>query len=331
MMMLSPIKKKFIRQKIYNIIIRNTSLQYPLFLFLGVIKQLKSLLSYRNIKYTGSQPFLFIVGSGRSGNTLLRKLLMEYSDIYIPPESYILGSEVITHLNSCSLSWHDKVDLTLAKFEYYPEFPTFEIDTLREFSVYAKKFKKEQQQIGTLIVELYKWIAEKKGYPSTWLGDKTPLNTLHLGLIKTLIPNAVYIYIERDGIDVCCSYVKAGIYTNIADAAHRWVNSRKAWNSFKNSIHQNSYIEIKYESMVDEHEKIIRNILDTFNIPSNRKISNVSEQMGDVSMLLHHANVCKRPNKNSIGKGRSSISDHDRAILQSIIGEELENASYKSP
>jgi len=255
---------------------------------------------------------------------------MEYGDIYIPPESYVFGQEVITHLNACALNWNDKVDLTLAKIEFHTEFPTFEIDTLRDFSIYAKEFIKEKQQVGTLIVELYKWIAEKKGYSPTWIGDKTPLNTMHLGLIKALIPNAVYIYIERDGVDVCNSYVKAGISTNIADAARRWKNSRIAWQSFKKSIQPNAYVEIGYESMVKNHEQIIKNILDTFNIPAKTKISNINGGMGDVSMRKHHANVEKSPNKNSIGKGRMSISERDWIILQSIIGNELENAGYKS-
>lgn len=318
-----------IKQKIHSLIIRKSYLQYPLYSAMGIIKQLKSLFSTRNIGYAGSQPFLFIVGSGRSGNTLLRKLLMEYGDIYIPPESYVLGSEVITHLNACALNWHDKVDLTLAKLEFYPEFPTFEVDTLRDFSIYAKGFLKEKQQIGTLIVELYKWIAEKKACSSAWLGDKTPLNTLHLGLIKTLIPNAVYIYIERDGVDVCDSYIKAGIYTNVSDAAYRWKDSRIAWQSFKKSIHSRFYVEIRYESMVENHEQTIKSILETFNIPAICKRSNISDGMGDVSMRRHHANVVKAPNKSSIGKGRMSISEHDRIILQSIIGNELKNAGYK--
>lgn len=319
-----------IRQKINGYVVRKTKFQYPLFWIIGVLKQFKSIFSSRNIGYTGTQPFLFIVGSGRSGNTLLRKLLMEHGDIYIPPESYVLGPEVITHLNAYALNWSDKVDLTLSKIEFYPEFVTFEIDTLRDFSIYAKKFIKEKQQVGTLIIELYKWIAYKKGYSPTWVGDKTPLNTMHLGLIKTLIPDAVYIYIERDGVDVCGSYVKAGIYTNIADAARRWKNSRIAWQSFKKSIHPNSYVEIRYESMVENHEQTIKNILDTFNIPVSTRISNASGGLGDVPMRVHHANVEKSPNNNFIGKGRASISEHDRIILQSIIGNELENAGYKS-
>jgi len=220
---------------------RKPCLQYGVYTFLGVVRQLRGLISTRKIGSTSQYPFVFLVGSGRSGTTLLRKLLMEYGDIYIPPESYVLPSEVVSHLNACALSWQDRVDLTLAKIEFHPEFSTFGIDTLREFSIQAKKYSKEKQQVGTLIVELYSWFAAKKGRSSVWVGDKTPLNTMNLGLLKSLIPNAVYIYIERDGVDVCSSYIKSGIYSELTEAANRWVSSRKAWQSFKKSISEDSF------------------------------------------------------------------------------------------
>ena len=272
---------------------------------------------------------LIIVGAGRSGNTLLRRLLMERGDIYIPPESYVFASEVTTHLRSSALDWNDKVDLTLSKFEYYPEFVTFEIDSLRQFSINAKKFPKEKQQIGKLVIDLYRWIADRKNYSSSWLGDKTPINTLKLGLVKKLIPNAMYIYLERDGVDVCHSYVQTGTYSNIADAAYRWKNSRLAWQKFKKSIPQNAYIEIQYENLVEEHEEVIQNILKIFKIPATKKNVNVASSMGDVNMRGHHANVIKAPNKSSIGKGRRLIDDNERNIIKYIINEELEKAGYQ--
>ncbi|WP_415407158.1 sulfotransferase family protein [Sulfurovum sp. CS9] len=318
-----------IRLKIHNYIIRNPKFQYPFYWVMGIIRQLLSLFLNRNIGDTGKYPYLLIVGSGRSGNTLLRRLLMEFGDIYIPPESYVLGSEVISHLNASALNWNDKVDLTLAKIEYYPEFTTFGIDTLRDFSIYAKNFSKDKQQIGTLIIELYKWIAKEKSYSSSWFGDKTPLNTMSLGLTKKLFPKAVYIYIERDGVDVCHSYVQTGTYNNIADAAYRWKNSRLAWQEFKKSLPRNSYVEIKYESMVEDHEQVINHILDILKIPANNHKINVSSSMGDVTMRTHHANVIKTPNKDSIGKGRKLISIDERSTLKLIINDELEQAGYE--
>jgi protein-tyrosine sulfotransferase len=309
-------------------LIKNPSFQYTFYLLNGIAKQLINLFVKRKIKNIGSQKFLLIVGAGRSGNTLLRRLLIENGEIYIPPESYVFASIVTTHLKATALNWNDTVDLTLSKFEYHPEFETFEIDSLRDFSILAKKFVKEKQQIGTLIIELYKWIASKKGHSQVWLGDKTPVNTLDLGLIKKLFPEAVYIYLERDGVDVSHSYIKTKTYDKIEDAALRWKDSRIAWNKFKHMIPEKHYIEIKYENLVKNHEDVIEMIFKKFDIPTKKHISDMTSSLGDVSMRAHHKNVNNAPNVSSIGKGRRFINNTERQALKDIIGKELADAGY---
>lgn len=42
------------------------------------------------------KPF-FIIGSGRSGNTLLRRILTKKNGIVIPPETYVLGKVIRLH------------------------------------------------------------------------------------------------------------------------------------------------------------------------------------------------------------------------------------------
>ena len=104
-----------IKNKISDHVIKQPNFQYPYYWLVGVLKQFKYFFSERGIAYSGQQPFLLIVGSGRSGNTLLRKLLMENCNIYIPPESYVLGQEVITHLNasmsSSGVAFHNNIIL----------------------------------------------------------------------------------------------------------------------------------------------------------------------------------------------------------------------------
>lgn len=271
---------------------------------------------------------LIIVGSGRSGNTLLRRLLMENADIYIPPESYVLPSEVATSLKCPAIDWPTQVDLSLAKFEYQQEFDAYEINSLREFALLAKQWPKSQQTLGCLLSELYKWIAITKGFNVDFWGDKTPLNTLRLGLIKKLFPQAKYIYIERDGVDVCVSYLNAGLCDNLTKAAVRWKYSRRAWLNFKKSLPINNYIEIKYEGMVRDPEKTINEIINKLKLPSKNCRSRVLEKMGDVLLRDHHVNVAFAPNTKSINKGRNKISDHDKESIKKILNKELKDAGY---
>jgi hypothetical protein len=277
------------------------------------------------------EDFVFIVGAGRSGNTLVRRLLMERSDIFIPPESYVLPGAITNLLGAGALRWPEKVELFLAQFEYHPEFETFEIGTLRDFANQAKNWPAPQQNTGRLLVRFYFWIAESKGLHPAWVGDKTPLNTLSLGLLKKLLPRAKFVYLERDGVDVAASYVKAGIYNDIVDAAERWKQSKVAWRAFRGSLHQNSYHEIRYEDLVSDPVAVIDDLVGFLEIPTRKEnLDDINEYLGDVGRRRHHENVLSPVDESSVGKGRLTISDADRQRIKHLIDTELLDSGYEA-
>lgn len=303
------------------------TIHYYYFLIRGVVRQFVMMLMPVNLSCNEGN-FVFIVGSGRSGNTLLRRLLMEKANIYIPPETYVLGAEVVSLLNNKALSWNEKVDLLLGKLEYHPEFITFEVASFSKFAIAAKKWPKEKQVAGKLFVELYKWLASEKCVSSAWIGDKTPLNTLNLGLISRLLPEAKFIYIERDGADVVHSYVKAGIYRDYHSAAHRWLKSKRAWGFFRKSLKNSSFIEVSYEVLVSNPDDVIDDIITQFGMPRREIKLELSDLLGDVKMHKHHNSVSKNTSRSSIGKGRASLSTNDKKTIARILNKELVLSGY---
>jgi len=242
---------------------------------------------------------LFIVGCGRSGNTLLRRLLMEKYDIYIPPETYVLASQILDYQANKKKPWPSQVETTLAKLEYHAEFETFGIPSLNEFAVKAKKWPVEKRSLHVLIINLYKWLAAFHGLNVEWVGDKTPINTLNLGVINKAFPNAKFIFVERDPVDVVASYLNSGIYSSPSDAAERWLKSCLAWERFRKLKCSDDLIEVKYEDLVSNSSKCIENIGSRFGIPLNRSKEGCSNMenmpLGDVEMRHHHSNVLSPP------------------------------------
>jgi len=55
-------------------------------------------------------PF-FIIGSGRSGNTLLRRVLFNHSKLHIPPETLVLGHVIKLFNIHRNMAWKDIVYL----------------------------------------------------------------------------------------------------------------------------------------------------------------------------------------------------------------------------
>lgn len=274
-------------------------------------------------------PFLFVVGSGRSGNTLLRRLLIEQLNIYIPPETYVLPKVAEYRIRGKSLPWEDFVNLTVSSFEYHSEFETFGMETLRDFSISAKNWTKERKTVSSLVCGLYCHIANKSGIDSCWIGDKTPLNTLYLGRIDRIIPGAFYIYLLRDGVDVAASYVNAGIYETFEEAADRWVQSNRSWKAFKKKLVDSRYMEVRYEDMVMSPEGTLERIISQFGIPRRELDRPVEPQLGDVAMRAHHENVRNDPNTESIGKGRSILSKDEKKRLRPVFSGWLERCGYR--
>ena len=275
-----------------------------------------------------NKPFIFIVGSGRSGNTLLRRLLMEHFILYIPPETYVLPKIARLTLAYKWLNWESIVDLTLATFEYHDEFETFNIESVREFACQAKKWPRDKQYINHLIIDFYHWLGTKNNVESMVVGDKTPLNIMHLRKINTILPGANYIFLKRDGVDVCFSYLNSGIYSNIQDAAWRWTKSLACWKDFKSCLESDQYIEIKYEDILANIDGVLSDIEKKFLLPKRKTKINVSNSLGDVNVRFHHKNVNSELNTDMIGKGRRLIKPEEAAIIKPIIDKTLQETGY---
>ena len=278
---------------------------------------------------TEYDPF-FIIGSGRSGNTLLRRILQSHPDIHIPPETYVLGDVINNFKNNANLYWGDLVCLLLAKFQFHPEFETFGID-LRPLLEELTESPKQKRSLCHILDSFYRYHAKNAAdKESARWGDKTPLNTFYLDDIAEVFPKAQYVHIVRDGCDVVSSYVKAGIYTDLKSAAGRWSDSIDIINRFK-SVNSSAVLEVRYEELVSNTREVVISVCDFLKIELTESMLASEKQaasMGDVGFHKHHANIGKSINKNSIGKGRKELSREQLRELQTLIGVNLEKLHY---
>ena len=179
-------------------------------------------------------PF-FIIGSGRSGNTLLRSILSGNSDISIPPESYRIPFAIKKFHIFNNRDWEDIVPQVLKEFEDCKEFYTWEID-ITDAQKRLENIADSKRTLSNIFDELFCTYAEKHSPGSKIWGDKTPMNTLYLDWIGTVFPRSKFIHIIRDGRDVASSYLKMERYDTILEAANRWINSIESAQSFGSKI-----------------------------------------------------------------------------------------------
>mgnify|MGYP003299510023 FL=1 len=272
-------------------------------------------------------PF-FIIGSGRSGNTLLRSILSGNSDISIPPESYRIPFAIKKFHIFNNRDWEDIVPQVLKEFEDCKEFYTWEID-ITDAQKRLENIADSKRTLSNIFDELFCTYAEKHSPGSKIWGDKTPMNTLYLDWIGTVFPRSKFIHIIRDGRDVASSYLKMERYDTILEAANRWINSIESAQSFGSKIKEN-YIEIRYEELVTKPEEVIKDTCDFLDIDYDSKMLDHTKQvkkLGDTDKE-HHSNLSKPISSDSVGKWRNNLSESDQESITKLLHKHLQRLGY---
>lgn len=265
-------------------------------------------------------PF-FIVGSGRSGNTLLRRILNSHSELYIPPETYVLGNSIRQSLRYPQLSWHDLVSLIYSNFEFHQEYETFKMGSLNKLYQRVSKIDKSKRSIAYILNAFYEEYRNEHNIESMRWGDKTPLNTFAMYELKDVFPNAKFIHIIRNPYDSIASYLKSGIYNDIERATFRWRKSVEEAFEFGEK-YPNIYFELTYEDLVTNTNTIVKKICSFLDIDYESQMleeQSSTSNLGDVNIRKHHEKVTKPIDINSIGKGLKSLKTDDVMTINEII------------
>jgi Sulfotransferase family len=201
-------------------------------------------------------PF-FIVGSGRSGSTLLRMMLASHSRLTVPPETWFLIS-LVKRLSIDRPLSAEEVECAVSMITDDYRWPDLKID--------AKEFRRQVSQLkGPYVRDLaevvYRWHVQAEG-KARW-GDKTPV---YIGIVRELarmFPGSRFIHLVRDGRDVAKSFQATGW-----DSGGRWLHDNtREWNKamewhwrWSRSELRDRILLVRYEDLVLEMEATLRRI-----------------------------------------------------------------------
>ena len=182
-------------------------------------------------------PAFFIVGSARSGTTLVRLLMNAHPMVVVPPESRFIvefwtGEDTV------------EVKPFLDRLAIHPRFRVWDLP----ISDVAAEVRVERMPYALLIEKVYEAYARPRGKP-IW-GDKTPRYIEHLGLLRRLFPDARFIHVIRDGRNVALSYADVPFGPkSVAAAAELWSRRVSSGLSARKTIPKESYLEVRYEDL----------------------------------------------------------------------------------
>lgn len=256
---------------------------------------------------------------------------MEASDIYIPPETYVLGQAIHHCVTARRMPWADLVAYVVGRFDYEPEFYHFNISSLRSFAIEMAGAPPEAQNLESLLDALYFHFAREVGVSCTTWGDKTPYNTYYLSEIAATFPNGRFIALQRNGCDVVASYVHAGLYPNYEAAARRWVESVKLVERFKQRAPEKVQIS-SYEAVIKDADVEVERIMNFAGLAprSKDKASFVAPVLQDAKTLAHLQKSLTPVDPSNTGRGLDLLrADTDNGALRRILNPELRRLGYE--
>jgi len=170
---------------------------------------------------------VFLVGSVRSGTTLLRLMLDHHPEIAFNLESEYLVSQIS----------NDRTYPTIEQYRAWLkndrvfQHSRFSIDERLDFVELVNDFlhqKRSRDKKATVGATVHRQFRK----------------------LRWLWPRARYIHIYRDGRDVANSVMRMGWAGNLYVAADEWLEAEREWDQLCPMLSKDDWIEIRYEDLV---------------------------------------------------------------------------------
>jgi hypothetical protein len=224
----------------------------------------------------GPNPFVFLVGSPRSGTTLLQRVVNAHSQIAIASESQWIARYYNRRigLTPDGIVTPDLVPRLLE----HPKFHRLAI---------SRGLLEELVETGgpigyaSFVSQLFDHYGRARGKPLA--GDKTPNYTRQIHVLHKLWPRAKFVHLIRDGRDVCLSLLNwkrkaarmAELFPTweedpITTAALCWERDVGQGREQGRLLGHESYYEIRYESLVTRPEEEVRGLFSFLGVPYER-------------------------------------------------------------
>lgn len=284
-----------------------------------------------------TSPSYFILGSGRSGNTLLRRLLMEDFDTFIPPEMPGLGKGMRGLVQNRKRGWETYVISFFENFEASANVAVKNPESDEIYNLWSELDLSTDALIrqaiaispaarsgAALISFLYESILAAAEFPATShtvIGDKTPWNVMYTRQIETFFPNARFAYIVRHPLAVAFSYVRSLSAVNgitLEDAARRWAIAQTNCLDLAGRVGSDRLFVTQYETLVTS-ENESRRVGAMLGLPK-REGGDVPGSISEAdARLVQHKRINQRVDASSVESWKSEIVGEAKDRLLPIV------------
>jgi len=198
-----------------------------------------------------SRRLALLCGHPRSGTTLLEQVLDAHPDIVSAEETHIL---------------HDEAYLPLSRG--FPE--TASVLQVLDAAAPSQLQRAREDYFRFNELFLHQRIEER------WLIDKNPALTVLIPAVTRIFPEARFLFALRDPRDVCLSCFMqhlrlnpvASAYLTLEGTVQQYASAMGLWLTLLPRM-KNPWLEVRYEAMVTDLERVARQTLEFLGVPWN--------------------------------------------------------------
>jgi hypothetical protein len=271
-----------------------------------------------------TRPPFFIVGSDRSGTTMLRLMLDRASDgPAIPPETMFI-TDFRGVLRSGDLSSHDAATEFTRRVWAHPRVQLWGIDG-----------EPPAPPAGLTHAEAFRWAVEQpflaymRRDGKTWWADKTPPNIDHIDLLAEVFDGAKFVELVRDGRDVSLSMIGMPWGDNNTwTCGVRWAHCIREGER-QRAARPDDVLLVRYEDLVTEPQRELQRVSSFLEMAYDDDMLSVEKT--DTSKLQHQdwfSNLWQGINTSAMDKWRTKMSTEDQRVFAAAAGDELTLHGY---
>ena len=234
---------------------------------------------------------VFIMGTQRSGTTLLTRVLSAHPDMFMQNE------------------------LALPKI-FTPNASKQQIiDAIKAQILDENGFSLEEVM--------------EQGNKRVW-GLKDPQLTEHIDALRQFLPESKFIKIVRDGRGVTNSYMenKWGLGTNAYYGAQRWDREVNEQLEFMQEAPEN-FLFIRYEDMVDDIADAMQKVCAHLDVPYLEEMVNYDQKSSYYEKKRENVHTFKKPDKKLAEKWRHRLSSFEIDVVELVAKDTLTKLGYE--
>tara|TARA_B100000378_G_scaffold206253_1_gene169516 strand:+ start:19839 stop:20789 length:951 start_codon:yes stop_codon:yes gene_type:complete len=264
---------------------------------------------------------IFIIGAPRSGTKLLREILNNHSEIYIPEAETLF-------LYKLYLSWEQFGELSIENnfnklFDYILNTPFYSYlqDEGDEWIVDKNSWFQRctEWNYSHVMTKFFESCASKK--EKCLFGDKTPSYLYPVDFIRSQFSGAKIIHIVRDPRDYGLS-VKKAWNKNLYRSVYRWND----WIS--QTINQlgskDDFIQVKYEDLIESPKDVMKEVMLFLNVNYEESLFTFTKRVEPVGDAKNQNTIMK----GNFGKWESVLSNKKIKRIEELCFESMKIVGY---